>query len=434
MKSIRLNLCLFVCLCLFAAVWLARCTSDSPDTVSFAVGGAPSEIAFWEKLVVQFTEETGIDVSLVRQPTDTDQRRQSLVTALRSKKRNPDVFLMDVAWVPQFAASGWLSPLSELISSLPNGAGPFFSRIIEQADTYNDTLIALPVYVDGGVLYYRTDLLDKYGIDAPPRTWAQLREYSLTVMEGERADNPRFYGFVWQGAQYEGLVCTFLEFAASNGGGLHLSDSMAAIDIEENREAVAFMRNSIHDWRISPPNTYTEMKEEEVRTFFQNGNALFERNWPYAWQLHQSAGSPVAGKTGVTLLPHFEGHASVSTLGGWHIGMSRFTDASHNAWRLIRYITSYEVQKRLALELGWNPGREDVYEDSTILRQLPHFAQLQKAFATAIARPPVPYYSYLSRIIQRHVNAALAGQTTVDKALREGEQELVAAIKQYEQD
>ena len=89
--------------------------------------------------------------------------------------------------------------------------GAFFPRILALADTFGGELVAVPVYVDGGLLYYRSDLLRKYGLGGPPRTWDELLRYARTVQEGERKENPRFFGFVWQGAQYEGLICDFLE-------------------------------------------------------------------------------------------------------------------------------------------------------------------------------------------------------------------------------
>jgi multiple sugar transport system substrate-binding protein len=302
---------------------------------------------------------------------------------------------------------------------------------VNQADRYEGSVVALPMYVDGGMLYYRTDLLEKYGIDGPPRTWEQLVEYAEKVMKGEREENPSFTGFVWQGAQYEGLMCTFLEFAASNRGGIELTDGTIEVATPENITAARFMHDLIHEFKVSPPSTYTEMKEEEVRMFFQKGNALFERNWPYAWQLHQAEDSPVKGTVGIAPLPHFEGGESASTLGGWHLGISRFSDRKDEAWRLVDYLTSKVVQKKVVLELGWNPGRRDVYSDPEVLETFPHFEKLEEVFQNAVARLNVPYYSYLSQTFQNHLNAALAGRVSPEKALAESEEQMQATVERY---
>ena len=399
--------------------------------VTLAVGGAPAELDFWEDLIREFEAETGIDVELLRQPTDTGLRRQSLLVALSARKSDPDVFLMDVAWLAQFAASRWLEPLDPHLAE--GGCGDreaFFPRILNLADTYEGRLVALPVYIDGGLLYSRKDLLDKYGLGGPPRTWDDLLRYAKQVQEGERRANPGFQGFVWQGAQYEGLICDFLEFAGADGG-FSVKDGVVSVDTPGNRKALRFMHDLIHRHGISPPNTYTEMKEEEVRLHFQGGDALFERNWPYAWALHEAEGSPVRGRTAIAPLPAFTPGRSVSTLGGWHAGISRYSDARAGSVRLLCYLTSFPVQKRLALALGWNPGRRDVYGDPDLLARMPHFGSLRAVFENARPRPIVPYYTQLSEILQRHLNAALSGRSSPENALAAAQKEMQAVATRY---
>jgi len=402
------------------------------EAITFAVGGAPNEIEFWETLVKEFTRQTGIKVNILRQPTDTDQRRQGLVISLKSRKADPDVFLMDVAWVAQFGASEWLEPLDDYIKNENMNLDVFFNRVVNLVDRYNGGLIALPVYIDGGVLYYRKDLLRKYGYSEPPETWDKLVDCALKVQKDMRNINPNFYGFLWQGAQYEGLVCNWIEFAASNGGGIILRDGKIKLNLPSNIEAVQFMYDLIHTYKISPPNTFTEMKEEEVRMSFQKGDALFERNWPYAWALHQSEDSYVKGKVDIAPLPHFPSGKSVSTLGGWHIGISKYSDAKSKAFKFLKFVVSYETQKKLALKLGWNPGRKDVYNDNEVLERLPHLAKLKNVFENALPRPNLPYYTQISEILQHYINAAIAGKLTPEVALSQAEKEAQNVIERYE--
>ena len=400
-------------------------------TVTFAVGGAPAEFDHWERVARDFERTTGIRVELLRQPTDTGLRRQGLTVPLQARQSSPDVFLMDVAWLAQFAASRWLEPLDPYLGKEGcAAAASFFPRMIEAADTYGGAVVALPVYVDAGLLYYRKDLLRKYGLPGPPRTWEELLRYSEEVQRGERPTRPGFFAFVWQGAQYEGLVCDFLEFAGPSGG-FGVVDGVVVVDTPANRKAVRFMRDLVGKYGVSPPNTYTEMREEEVRTFFQGGNALFERNWPYAWPLHESRGSPVRGETGIAPLPGWTPEAGTSCLGGWHAGISRFSDAKPESVKFPCFLTSYGTQKDLALALGWNPGRQDVYSDPVLLRKNPHLGQLRGVFERARPRPLLPYYSQLSEILQRRLNAALAGTSTPAEALSEARREMQAVVTRY---
>jgi multiple sugar transport system substrate-binding protein len=377
-----------------------------------------------------FESVSGHHVRIVRQPTDSDQRRQGLVISLESRQPDPDVFLMDVVWVGQFVRSNWLEPLDTYMRRSRFSLHPFFARVVDLMDRYDKHVFALPVYVDGGLLYYRTDLLKHYGYDGPPQTWDHLLRISQHIQAEERVRNPNFHGFVWQGAQYEGLVCTFLEFTASHGGGI-LEGGHILLNRPPNVEALKFMQALIHRYAVSPPNTFTEMKEEEVRLVFQRGNALFERNWPYAWKLHQSESSPVKGKVGIAPLPRNEGNQPASALGGWHVGISRHSDQKEAAWDLVEYLCSYETQRQLALNLGWNPGRTDVYTDPLVLKQLPHLSRLRDVFQYAVARPNVPYYTQISEVIQRNVNSALASKSDAETALEHMQEEVAQITRIY---
>jgi multiple sugar transport system substrate-binding protein len=418
---------LILCALLFPFL---SCGNEKP-TLSLWIGGAPEEVNYLDSLVHKFEAQTGYRVEIVRQPTDSDQRRQELVVPLQSGQHNPDVFLMDVVWVGQFVSSDWLQPLNDYWTSLSDSLKHFFQPVIQQVDLRGDSLYALPLYVDGGLLYYRNDLLQRYGFTGPPQTWNELRDWSQEIQQKERDSNPDFYGFVWQGAQYEGLVCDFLEFAASAGGGFSEGGKIV-VDQPANVKALQFMYDLIHEYKISPPSTYTEMKEEEVRRWFQRGNALFERNWPYAWKLHQAEYSPVRGKVAVSPLPHFEGEHSASTLGGWHVGMSRFSDDKSRAAELIHFLVSYDTQKKLALNLGWNPGRSDVYSDPEVLKKMPQLAKLQTVFESAVARPNLPYYSQISKVIQRYANECLAGEENPEVALSQMQNQIDEVVNAYQ--
>jgi multiple sugar transport system substrate-binding protein len=398
--------------------------------LTFAVGGTSSEVEYWQKVLEEFTDSTGIQVTLARQPTDTDQRRQGLVIPLRAYQNDPDIFLMDVIWVNQFATAAWLEPLDSAVIKGMIDPESFFDAIVEQVDTYNDTLFALPVYNDCGLLYYRKDLLKRYK-SRIPQTWHELIMTAVKIQEHERDANPHFFGFVWQGAQYEGLICNFLELTVSHNGGISDSTGRVYVHTPTNIQVAGLMRELIHGYNISPPNTYTEMKEEEARLTFENGNALFERNWPYAWCLHDRKESPVRGRVGVTVLPKGDNGKHASTLGGWHIGISRFSDAKDNALKLLQYIVSYKIQKNLALNLGWNPGRSDLYEDVDVTKKIPHLQVLKKSFENAVARPATPFYTQISGIIQKHLSAILAGKSPPSKALADAQSEIEETLRRY---
>lgn len=395
------------------------------DELTLMVGGTPNEMAWWESMAREFTAETGRPVQWLRSTTQTEQRQQALTTALRGRRPDPDVLLVDVAWIAQFAASGWLEPLE----AHGLDAAPFLPAVVRAVDEQGGHLVGLPLYVDGGLLYYRTDLLREHGFEGPPRTWSELAEISRAVAGTSRGEP---WGFAWPGAQYEGLVCFALEVFASAGGGFLDDTGRPALDREANRRALETMASFVRDG-ISPPNTYTEMHEEEVRLLFQEGHAVFERNWPYAWALHHAADSPVRNRFGVAPLPGFTPGSGVSCLGGWHVAISAFSDCKSDASKLVAYLTSRKAQKRMALELGWNPGRAEVYDDAEVLREYPVLPELREIFARAVARPAVPYYAEISAALQGPLNAAIAGRVAPAEALRSAQAAVEAIVARQEE-
>lgn len=417
-------------LLIIAAFFLSSCSGGKPELV-FSVGGPPTELDFWEELIKDFQGETDIKVRIVRQPIGTDQRRQSILIPMKAKIKNPDIFLMDIAWIPQFAASNWLENLGPHIEADNYDLRNFWANMLQSADTYKGKLIALPVFIDAGVFYYRKDLLKKYGFKGPPKYWAELLKMSDKIQKGERKNNPKFFAFVWQGAQYEGLICDFLEFASLKGGGFSIGEDEVKINTAANAKAADLMKNLIHKYKLSPPNTFTDMKEEQSRRYFQDGNALFARNWPYAWGLHQKDNSPVKGKVGISPIPSFKKGKSFSTLGGWHVGISKYSDKKKEAWEFAKYMLSKDVQRRLSLKMGYNPSRKDLYSDKAILTEYPHFKSLSEVFTNAKARPSIPYYTPVSEVLQRYINSIVANKSESSVALGEAEKEVKAIVERY---
>lgn len=383
--------------------------------LTFAVGGAPAELAAWEEVAQSFQQETGIAVAVQRMPANSAEQRQSLLIAMKAGQPDPDVFLMDVAWVGAWITAGWLAPLGDVDQNA------FFPEVLQKTDMADGKIVALPVYLDAGLLYYRTDLLKEAGINGPPQTWDDLVSSAIRVQKQQQEKDPGFRGFVWQGAQYEGLIVNFLEFAGA-AGGFRTNGPTVRVEMPANVRALQLMQDSIWRDRISPPNTYTEMREEQTRSFFQSGHALYERNWSYVWALHESQDSPVRGRVEVASVPGPKPGEATPTLGGYHVGVSAFSDAKDKALRFAGYITSRAVQKSFALKLGWNPGRSDLYEDPEILKHFPHLARLKDVYRNARPRPAVPDYTLISDEISGPFSAVLSRDKSPSEGLHAAQQ------------
>ncbi len=359
-------------------------------------------------------ENPGIRVKDETLPASSDEQHQFYVINLEGKSADFEVFSMDVIWVPEFARAGWLTDLSDL---LPAAERDEFFPGPMKAVTWQGRPYAVPWYIDAGVLYYRRDILDKYGL-ATPRTWRDLVETARYVTAREKG----LYGFIWQGKQYEGLVCNVLEYLWSNGGNV-LRDGKVVIDSAENIAALGFMHDLVGKYGVSPPLVTTAV-EEPTRHIFGNGRALFMRNWPYAWNIFEQKGSPVQGRVGVAPLPVFPGGEPASTLGGWQLGVNRYSRHPEAARRLVGFLTSPAAQKQLALTIGYKPSRRSLYRDRELREKQPFIAGLHDIFMEARPRPVTPYYMMITQVMQSEFSAALVGVRTPEAALRSARKQI----------
>jgi multiple sugar transport system substrate-binding protein len=341
---------------LFLIAGCAGPPEDEGVTIVFKHGKIAGDTEAFRDLLDRFEKENpGIRVTDETLPASTDEQHQFYVINLAGDSSDFDVLSMDVIWVQEFAKAGWLKPLDRIFPF--EEREEFFKGPVD-AVTYTGSAYAVPWYIDAGVLYYRKDLLSKYGF-SPPRTWDELVKIAKHITG---AEPPGLYGFIWQGKQYEGLVCNVLEYMWSNGGELFRDGNPGALT-EENVSALEFMKDLIYKHRVTPELVRTAI-EEDTRHTFGNGRAVFMRNWPYAWNIFEREGSPVKGKVGVAPLPSFEGGESSPTLGGWQLGINRFSKHQREAEKLIKFLTSDEVQKQLALTVGYKPTRKETPEDA----------------------------------------------------------------------
>ncbi len=409
---------LFVLFMLLLSIACAKGDKTTPEavtTIVFKHGKIAGDTTLFNKLIKQFeAEHPQIAVKEETLPASTDEQHQYYVTNLAGGAADFDVLSLDVIWVQEFARAGWLKDISPLLPLAERGE--FFPGPM-RAVTYKDKIYAVPWYIDAGLLYYRRDLLQKYGF-TPPKTWAELVRAATTITSLE----PGIYGFIWQGKQYEGLVCNALEYMWGHGGEV-IKDGQAVIYSPQNVAALQFMRDLIKKQRISPELVTTAI-EEPTRHIFGQGKALFMRNWPYAWNIFQQADSPIRGRVGVSALPAFSEHTSASTLGGWQLGINKYSKHPRIAGKLIKFLTSPATQKEMALAIGYKPTRMKLYRDADLLREQPLLSLLYDVFLQARPRPLSAHYMQITQVLQPEISAVLADLKSPDEALKSAQQQI----------
>ena len=358
------------------------------------------------ELVQRFNREHrgSIALRVTRGPRDTEAISDLAISSLLLGRPPFDALLMDVTWLAKYAAAGWLEPLdsffdSEEIDALVEGA--------RLGNHYDGVLYRWPLIADVGLLYWRKDLMD-----TPPRTPEQLSGLGSRLI----ADGAVNTGFVWQGRQYEGLSCDFVEMLSAFGGSwLNPQSGEPSLDSPEALEAVAWMRSLIRDG-ISPK-AVTNYSESESLQAFKAGDAALMRNWPYAWAELQKPDSAVRGQVGVTLMVSNEGDRSAATLGSWGLSLLKGSDHPEAAIEAIRFLTSREAQRERFRNQGYTPTDRSLFRDPEMLELSPILPDLEQALSHAVPRPPTPLYAQLSDVLQRQLSAVLTDDVAIEQAM-----------------
>lgn len=359
----------------------------------------------WREVLDRFeAENPGVTVNIEQGGNTSEAQSQYLNTILSARDDSLDVMILDIVRPAQFAAAGWTRPVTgvDMSAYLPAYA---------EANTIDGKVVALPAFADAMFLFYRKDLLAKYDLDVPA-TWDELAVSADKVMQGEGRDD--LQGISFQGKAIEGAVCTFLLPYWSEGhsivenGKLMLDDAAA---VKAMQLWKGFADSGIAKENIS------EVATDDTRKEFQAGDAVFAVNWSYAWAHAQSDDSAVKDKVGVALLPAVAGGERVSCLGGWEWAVSAFSEHPDEAEALVKYLSSPETAKFMAVNGALLPGFPQLYEDEDILASAPWFADAKAVVETARARPVTPRYAEVSEAIRTSFNAVLAGVATPEEAV-----------------
>jgi trehalose/maltose transport system substrate-binding protein len=409
----RLGLSVFALL-LFAAA------PAGAQSLSISCGAIGVELQLCREAVSAWSEQTGVEVRVVSTPNSSTERLALYQQILAAGADDIDLFQVDVVW-PGILANH----LIDLAPYAGDAAGEHFATLIAN-NTIDGRLVALPWWTDAGVLYYRADLLEKHGRE-PPTTWQELTDTAAAIMQAERAAGDRdLWGYVWQGKAYEGLTCNALEWLDSFRAGRIVADD-GKVTVANPRAVEAVRLAASWVGGISPEGVLN-YDEEAARGVFQSGNAIFMRNWPYAWALANGAESPIRGRVGVTALPKGGPDGKTTgTLGGWNVAVSKYSAHPELAAELAVFLTSRAEQKRRAIQASYNPTLPALYKDQDVLAANPFFGKLYETFASAVARPSGvtgDKYNRVSAAFWGAVQSVLSGQSKAPEALRGLERKL----------
>ncbi len=348
-------------------------------------------------------------VTFKEQTDQADQQHDDLVQHFQAKDPNYDVVDVDVVWTGEFAAKGWLQPLS---GSMKMDNSALLAPTVKSG-TYNGTQYAAPQTSDGGILYYRKDL-----VPTPPATWADM------IKDCAIAKAHSMNCYAGQFAKYEGLTVNAAEAINTNGGAIVADDGKTVkVNSPEAKAGLTRLTDAFKNGDI--PAEAITYQEEQGRIAFEAGKLLFLRNWPYVYSLAKTDGSSKVKTTfGVAPLPGVSG-PGVSSLGGHNAAISVYSKHKATAFAFLKFLQSEETQKFFVTQGSLAPVLSSLYDDAALNAQLPYLSTLKTSIANAVPRPVSPFYPAITTAVQDNAYAALKGDKTVDQALKD----MAAAIQ-----
>ena len=401
----------------------AACGSSSSDAGSGTGSSAPAvdlakqgDTELWvgkdssgnlPKLIAQFNSQhpTG-QVKFHELPDSADQQRQQMIQNTQIKNPAMGIISVDVVWTSEFAAKGYVVPLPA--DQFPTTG--FLQSAITGA-TYFNKLYAYPQTSDGGLLYYRKDLMDKYGITAPPTTFDEMKADCDKIKAGE--NDKSLSCFAGQYDKYEGLTVNFDEAVHSAGGVIVADDGTPNVATPEAAKGLQTLADWFKNGDI--PKDAVTWREDNGRTAFEAGQLIFHRNWGYVYNLAQTdKSSVVKGKIDVAPLPGING-PGVSSLGGHNYAIAANAENKGTAADFIKFMTSEATQKSNTLATSQSPTLEKLYTDSDLVKKFPFMPTQLKSIQGAIPRPKAVEYGDVTLAIQDAaygaIQAGADGQT-----------------------
>ena len=347
-----------------------------------------------------------IVLNVIRGPRDTESISDLAISSLLLGTPPFDALLVDVTWLPKYVAADWLQPLDPWFDDADVDALVAGARL---GNSVNGDLYRWPFGADVGLLYWRKDLMPE-----PPRTASDL----IQIASRLRADSKVKDGFVWQGRQYEGLSCNFVEFLSAFGGTwLDPVGGQPELDSKAARATVHWMQQLIREG--TSPLAVSNYAEPETLQAFKAGDAALMRNWPYAWAELQSDSSAVKGRVGVTTMVAEPGASPAATLGSWGFSLLRGSQHQQATAEAIRALTSSQAQRDRFLQQGYTPTEASLFEDPELLEASPVLTQLKEALAIAVPRPITPLYAQMSDLLQRQLSGVLTEKRDPDQAMEQ---------------
>lgn len=381
--------------------------------------GSSDSRPWFEYVGKQYHDATGGSLQLITQAYD--QTHNKIVTAIAGGS-SVDVVTVDTIWGAEFADAGFLTPIDQRLtkeitaSLVPHALDPW---------SYKGHQWAVPVSYYFKFYYYNTEILQKGGISAPPKTYEDLVDVSKQLIDKKLVK----YGQSWGWTQAEGLICDWQQLMLAFGGNWWDKSGQWSFNQGGAVQALDYMVSNLKSKVFDPASS--TLTDRTTMNVFARGDTAFMTNWGFAWSaVNDTKQSKVAGKVKLTINPGTKVAKVVSTScgGGGGFGITPNSKAKDDAWTVVGLITSITKPENDLPKLkmiGAPPVHEAMWHDPKVLQEEPQFAEMIKQAPYMRHRPVLPWYTDFSKIVQIELTKAFSGEKAPQKALDDA----VAAVK-----
>jgi sorbitol/mannitol transport system substrate-binding protein len=423
------------------AGWGGGPGGGGPNSINVLMVNNPQMVDLQRLTAEHFTAATGVSVNFTVLPENDV--RDKISQEFSSQAGQYDVATLSNFEIPIYAKSKWVAPLDDYVAADPAYDQNDILPPMTESLSANGKLYGEPFYGESSFLMYRKDVLSAAGIEMPAKpTWPQVADIAAKV-DGAQ---PGMAGICLRGQPGWGQIFAPLTTVVNTFGGTWFTqDWQAQVDAEGFREAVQFYVDLVrqHGEVGAPQAGFTECLNNVIQS-----KAAMWYDATSAAGSFEAADSPVRGKMGYVAAPVVE-TASSGWLYTWSWSIQQASTRKDNAWKFISWASSKQYEELVGSQLGWSrvPAgkRASTYQNPAYLQEAGAFAQptldaivnadpnnpgVQPRPAPGIQFVDIPEFPDLGTQVSQEVSSAIAGKTSVDAALKRGQQlaEDVAAV------
>ncbi|MGH2723693.1 MAG: ABC transporter substrate-binding protein [Actinomycetota bacterium] len=372
-----------------------------------------------QDMLSRFNEEFS-DVDIQIEALPYDQMRDRIVSSFLASEPTYDMIIVDNPWMFDFASGGFLTPLDDLIEQTEGFDWEDYSEPLREIATVEDQIYGVPFYNYGLALIYRQDLYEEAGLE-PPSTLDEFVDGAQELTGGGMA------GVAMQPQKGYKIFEEWGNYLFAAGGDIQDDQGQVVLDSQAARDA---LQTYIELYQLAAPTNSLNWAFDESLRAVSGGNAAEMISYNWMLPTLNDPDGPAGDLTGDFSVAEVPGGKAI--LGAWYWSIPENSAAKDAAWAFISWIASKENDKERVIQ-GGAPVRNSVMEDPEVWEQgfgQAYYETVQAILEDAEPLATGPNAEEMIQAVGEELNAAVAGQKSVDEAISEAARRATEILEQ----